>query len=93
MNDKMTLKIWLDGQWRDLMTFAPSLYPQVRDGAREFADMTSCNLIIVERCKQGWQVFARYWGTGLPVPLGGEFVFAIGDFGISPYELEIEDKQ
>lgn len=78
MNDKMTLKIWLDGQWRDLMKFTPALYPQVRDGAREFADMTSCNLIIVEPGgKKAWRVIARYWGAGLPVPLGEEFSFPV----------------
>lgn len=74
VNTRLTLKIWLDGQWRDLMRFAPSLYPQVRDGAREFADMTRCNLIIVEaEGEQAGRVIARYWGTGLPVPLGEEF--------------------
>ena len=76
MNVRMTLKIWLDGQWRDLMTFGPFLYPQVRAGAREFADMTSCNLIIVEaEGEQAGRVIARYWGAGLPVPLGEEFSF------------------
>ena len=76
MTSRIVLKIWLDGQWRDLMTFGPSIYPQVRDGAREFADMTSSNLIIAEAAgEQAWRVIARYWGAGLPVPLGGEFVF------------------
>ena len=82
MNAKMTLKIWLDGQWRDLMRFGPSLYPQVRDGAREFAEMTSCNLIIIEAGGEQACVIARYWGAGLPVPLGDayreEFSFPIG---------------
>ena len=74
MTVRMTLKIWLDGQWRDLMTFAPALYPQVRDGAREFANMTSCNLIIIEaQGEQAGCVIARYWGAGLPAPLGEAF--------------------
>lgn len=76
MNCKMTLKIWLDGQWRDLMTFGPFLYPQVRAGAREFADMTSCNLMIAEADgEHTWHVIARFWGAGLPVPLGEAFCY------------------